>query len=508
MKYKILLLLLTGFILIQGCDSGLDGNLNENIPPTTSLTVNEINLPEGERLISQVNISWWGDDPDGYVVGFEFFIGEGADDAGAEWTFTTRNDSIFVLPIDEGELDANVRFTVRAVDNLGAVDPDPPSLVFPIRNSPPSITFVNTELPPDTTFRIVSFGYRASDPDGDANLNRVEIALNDTTTPGSWKEIPLNIDLVTLRVDDTLPTPIAEVFIGRAANSTDITFNTVNVNNENTFYVRAIDNAAAVSEVKEHTWFVKEQTSRILFLNDYHGPQSAVREALHLGLLAQIGFDQIDYMNISDRAPRPGGQRVLLSAAFPDRSLGAPTINMMFAEWDHIYWLSNDLNRNIGYALEMTLDFFDNGGTMFVNIPTRFIQDDNPLLEFLPFERVQPVPAGQSTFVIPSDSLLIPDAFVSNPPFLKTRQLITAVNPIVPFGESISLFEAPFRVRDPFGTTTDYNGPKLVSALSPDQSVLFFGLDLDIFTRPTDNDPSDLPGLLQLFLIETLGFQQ
>jgi hypothetical protein len=508
MKYKILLLLLTGFILIQGCDSGLDGNLNENIPPKTSLTVNEINLPEGERLISQVNISWWGDDPDGYIVGYEIFIGEGHEDADAQWDYTTRTDSVFVLPIPEGELDANVRFTVRAVDNQGARDPNPPSLVFPIRNSPPSISFINNELPPDSTYKVASFGFRATDPDGDSNLNRIEIALNDTLSEESWKTIPTGIDLITLLIDDTEAIGTASVFLGRALNTSDIEFTNVNVDGDNELFIRTIDNAAAVSNIVGHEWFVKKQTSKILFLNDYQGSFSSDRATLHLGLLNSLGITEIDYIDISD-GDATGGRRVPLTSAFHNRALGSPTINLMFAQWDHIYWISNDLNRNIGYALELTIDFFANGGNMFINIPVGFVADDNPLLDFLPFERVQPVPSGQSAFVIPRDSLAIPDPSLINPPFLKFRTEVRGVvNPVIPFAESRALFDAPFRLRNVVGTVIDYDGPKQISALSPDERVLFFGVDLDSFTRPEATEPSDLQGLLQLFLIETLGFQQ
>src|SRR5690606_29285076 len=91
-------------LIMMSCDSGLDGNRNENKPPNTSLTLNEINLPEGQRLNSQIRISWWGDDPDGYVTGYEIFIGDGYQDAGAVWTFTESTDSTFILPIEQGDI--------------------------------------------------------------------------------------------------------------------------------------------------------------------------------------------------------------------------------------------------------------------------------------------------------------------------------------------------------------------------------------------------------------------
>jgi hypothetical protein len=171
--------------------------------------------------------------------------------------------------------------------------------------------------------------------------------------------------------------------------------------------VRAFDNAEAVSRVISHTWYVKQQRSRILFIHDYEGPDGPARVNLHLDILRQAGITTVDFWNISDGIAI-GGNRVPFTNAFPDRSLVDPTINLMLAEWDHIYWLSNNLDRNIGYAIETTLGFFENGGTMFINIPTKRIPDDSPVLEFLPFERMATLPAGQQSFFIANGSEVIP----------------------------------------------------------------------------------------------------
>ncbi len=511
-RYKYLLLVLLLPVLTVSCDSGLTGDLAENLPPSTKLTVNEINLPPGERLLSQINISWWGDDPDGYVVGYEFFIGEGAKQQGAEWKYTTRTDSIFVLPIQQGSLDADVRFTVRAIDNEGARDPNPPSIVFPIRNSPPNVNFNNNELPPDSTFNVFTFGFRASDPDGNANLARIEIALSDTSSADSWKPFDPTVNLLTFRADAQGNTTI---FIGRPLQTSENSFSNLQFNSENTFYIRSIDNAAAVSEVKKHTWYVKEKTSNILFLNDYAGPQSTTIENLHLGLLQSIGIGNVDYINISD-GQATGGRTVPLSIAFPDRSLRTPTINMMLAEWDHIYWISDNLDRNLGYALELTIDFFNNGGSMFINVPTKVLFEEHPVLDFLPFERVQTVPPGQQTFIIQNNSIVTAATGVENLPYLRFRRNLLATYPIVPFGQTLELFEAPFRTRNVQNVVTDYPGSNLIAAMNPGESILFLGIDMSEF----DPNPrtvtqsgeqvvlpaSELSDFLRLMCIDLLRF--
>ncbi|MCC5933786.1 MAG: hypothetical protein LAT75_11210 [Candidatus Cyclonatronum sp.] len=489
--------LLAGILFLASCDAGFDGNFNENQPPRTFLTVNEINLPEGTRLTSQINISWWGDDPDGYIVGYEFRIG---DDDEQPWVFTTRTDSLFVLPIEEGNTDADVRFTVRAVDNEGAVDPEPPNLVFPIRNSPPNIRFRALETPPDSTFRVFSFGWQASDPDGDANLNRIEMAINDTT---SWQSVPPDVSFITVRVDDTVSPVTSQVFLGRALNSSDLSFDTINLNADNTFYIRAVDNAGALSEVVSYEWYIKQQTSRVLVLNDIQGDTNFQIVQQHFDLLRNVGINQFDFMDITDGVTT-GGRRVVLSRAFPDRSLGNPTINLMLAEWDHIYWVSNNLDRNVGYALELTVRFFENGGTMFINIPTRDLPADNPLFQFLPFQRMEVLPSGQQSFFIANNSLIEPTEFVSNPPFLQFRRNLLSYYPLIPFGETVPLFEADFKTRAAVtGFINDFGGSKLISATNPDESILYFGVDLREFTAD-----SELTRLIEITCIEILGFQQ
>ncbi len=536
MQTRFLLLLFILNFLIASCDSGLGGNSKENLPPSTFLTVKEINLPEGEYLVSQVNISWWGDDPDGYITGYEFYIGDAAAASDADWEFTTRTDSTFILPIPEGNMFAEVQFTVRAIDNEGLKDENPPTLTFPIKNTPPEVSFNTFETPPDTTYRIVSFGFTPSDPDGEANLRSMEFALNDTSSADSWKDIPLNTRLLTFRIDDTQAQPTAETFTGRAMLPMGITLDNVNVDGENEFFVRSIDNAGAISHVISHKWYVKKQTSNVLFLNDAFSNTEALA-AIHSDLLNKVGITEFDYMDISDGFAL-GGNRVPLTSAFPDRTLGQPTINKMLAEWDHIYWISNDLDRNIGYALELTLDFFEQGGTMFVNIPTTKVLDSqNSLLNFLPFERIEPTPGNYISLYLTRGSRLTATPAVADAPVLVVRRNITNQYPIIPFGEAIPLFEAPFLKRPFSGPNEplDEDKSKVVSAASPGKNLVYFGFDLRDFTpqspyaggsaNPLCNTPenpeefkdnndnplmlcSDLEGLMEFLLIETLGFEQ
>ncbi|MEX2604030.1 MAG: hypothetical protein WD361_07495 [Gracilimonas sp.] len=521
-RYPVYLLFFLSLFIVS-CENGIQGDFNENQTPSTQLTLNEINLPEGKWLESEVEISWWGDDPDGYIIGYEYYIGNNPpEDDESGWLFTTRTDSTFVLPIPKNSTNAEVKFTVRAIDNDEARDIDPPSLVFPIENSRPLVEFKVQEAPPDTTYRIASFGFTASDPDGNTNLNRLEIALNDTSSEESWKELSLNVNFITLKIDDSQENAVAEVLLGKTATPSGIQFESVNVDGENELFVRAIDNAAEISIVAGNKWYVKKQTSRVLFLNDFSGTNTNSRAAFHLELLAGNGISNVDYIDISD-GDVVGSTRVQLSSAFPNRSLASPTINMMLAEWDYIYWISNDLDRNIGYALELTQQFFDRGGKMFVNIPIELLGDRHPLFQFLPFEGIGTPPpmSGRSPQLfadVCTEVTSVSNSFNFDGELRLNRSILPA-NAIIPFSEAIALFDANFQLilRNPT-EFRDYDGTQTIAAMNSNNSLIYFGYDLTFFTTedgtcedPETEEPlpaSDLEGLINFLTIETLGFEQ
>jgi hypothetical protein len=491
MIYRLLPVLIISLIFagLVSCDAGLTGNLNENKPPRTFLTINEINLGQDNgterRLVSQVHISWWGDDPDGYVVGFEYAITDRdwiytpESEGEVEWTHTERTDSVFVLPIPPGEKISDVRFTVRAIDNEGLRDPEGASVVFPIENSPPQVTIhrVNTpqqemEAPPDTTYHVASIGWTATDPDGDENLSHIEVVMNDTLA--EWTRIPVDVSFISFRISEPAGDQTsAALYLGRNFSRSDIVLDNFRMNSENTFYIRAVDNADARSPIESFNWYIKEQTSRILFINDYAGVARQDAMNRHRQILRDIGITQFDYMETLDGVAS-GGQKVPLSAAF-HRPVD-PTLNQVLAEWDHIYWVSDDLDRNITYALRSTIAFFENGGTMFVNIPTKTLNEDDAIFNFLPFERMERVPPGLLSFQIPNNTRLLP----IDPQNLDTLRVIRdsqSAFPLFPAGDTRRFYDAEFRTRPFFDPSLEFS--RLLVSGTADNSIIFFGYQLE-----------------------------
>jgi len=82
-----------------------------NQRPETFLAVDSVRTEQS----SQVHIYWYGDDPDGLVVGFLFSWDF------RSWYFTRRNDSLFQLRLRRP--DSTFQFAVAAVDNSVVWEP-------------------------------------------------------------------------------------------------------------------------------------------------------------------------------------------------------------------------------------------------------------------------------------------------------------------------------------------------------------------------------------------------
>ncbi|MBU1679125.1 MAG: hypothetical protein KKD86_09760, partial [Bacteroidetes bacterium] len=111
MKLSLAILLFTGVLLgIVSCSEQITDTPHENKSPETFLFLYPDNPDSLSQQKSRLKVHWWGDDPDGLIIGY-YFKWEGLEDS---WTFTTKNDSTFSQPI--GTADTTFRFLVAAVD--------------------------------------------------------------------------------------------------------------------------------------------------------------------------------------------------------------------------------------------------------------------------------------------------------------------------------------------------------------------------------------------------------
>jgi len=166
--------------LYWGCTEKPNVPPKTNLPPETHLFLqfsDTLQLP-GETVSLQA-LYWYGDDPDGEVVGYERKW-----NYDSAWVYTTRVSDTFYVPIRQPQ--DTFTFQIRAIDNGGLTDPTPDRLSFPIRNSSPTVSFpidfVNGySRAVYNCFSYFSIGWSSFDPDGDATITGYEWYLADSS---------------------------------------------------------------------------------------------------------------------------------------------------------------------------------------------------------------------------------------------------------------------------------------------------------------------------------------
>ena len=153
----------------------------ENRPPETFVAVRS---PLTDTVPAKVGLAWYGNDPDGEVVGYHYIWLFG-DSVVVDTTFTTATSDTFVLPVFDSV--RTYTFRIWAEDNEGAWDPTPAEVSFPMVNSPPEVAFAFQSLPPETTLPAVTFFFEAHDVDGDTTITSLLYRL-DTDT--AWTSVP------------------------------------------------------------------------------------------------------------------------------------------------------------------------------------------------------------------------------------------------------------------------------------------------------------------------------
>ncbi len=486
-------------LVFASCDAGFEGNRNANEPPETRLSVRDEslvdNLGEAGRLRSTLRLSWVGDDADGFVAGFEVrtFPEDAVPGAEDGWTYTTSNDSLLLLPIPGGSSVANVFVQVRAVDDAGLRDPSPASTLFPIRNSPPAIALSRFELPPDTTFTIVSFAWRATDPDGVQNLASVSIGLNDSTT---FVEIDPSFDFVTLVADrDQVRSGAAEVdaaiYLGRGVQATSLRLPGLRPGGDNTFYVRAVDQADTTSTIARHTWHVKRAVSNVLYVNDYRLANHPNVTAWHMARLRAhlpAGY-AVDSWDLSQPYTTGSSGTVPRSAALPP--VAEPMLRLTLSMFDYLYWVSSSTigtaaTDNMPFVAPALSDFFENGGRMLVHSPTAVAGrdtdfTDNAAVLLLPLSRPLVLPDSIGRLELRTNAAVTPSAAAAaiGLPALVSDRFFINVRPYEATGTTIvPLYTGVFAYRTTRGASGTWPGASTVASMSADRRIALVSIPL------------------------------
>ena len=493
-------------LALAACDSGIGGDAFENAAPETELSVRADDLPgalnvggDTLRLISTVQASWSGQDPDGFVTGYELRVYPEDAPLGAEegWRVTQRTDSLVQLPIPFGAASADVVLEVRAVDDDQLKDPTPARTVFPVRNSAPTLRLVEAEAPADTTWPLFSFALNVADRDGDDNVLGVEVALNDSS---SFVRLPADTRFFTLVAQSTAAgTTVANLFLGRGFSNAGLSVPGLVVGGDNVFYVRSIDQAGATSRIVRFpaldetdpdaspTFFVRPVTSTVLLVNDYRVstlPNPEIDNVLgfHRQVLGnRLGASGYDEWDLSQTIQTSDGG--LFSDALPTTQ--APTLRQTLALWDRIYWVTNQatnttLGNNLPRAAEVMDLFFSNGGRLFVQTPIKppASSDEgealaNAAINTLPISEIVGEPAvfrivgNRETTPLQA----VPGTGTALPVLLTVGNQIN-VFPHVPGPSNVALLDVPFSAPgDP-----SYAGSRVAVSITADRRVGLWGM--------------------------------
>lgn len=333
-------------LLALSCERELPGSLNTNQSPRTRLWISSEGILN--ETLSKQHVYYYGEDPDGFISGYLIAVGKFARSVTSvpspdtlTYVWTTRTDTVLSLPL----LALRDSFTVlvRAVDNhflpaampsgslvkgfpnpywdkdsngfystgdvyltalAGAADPKGAVQRIPIVNTPPNVQFAMTpgDSPvtieqPETTFTATTFSWVGSDDDGNQTLKSYRLALNDTTNPANWFELPSSAFSKSIKEADTVkvmlyvkrqdsdnagPTVPAEIYIGVFGNlQYQGTINNLRLDAENVLYVESKDlageysKAARMPSTPSIKWFVKKPKSRMLVIGDYSFTQKS-----------------------------------------------------------------------------------------------------------------------------------------------------------------------------------------------------------------------------------------
>ncbi|MBI5660962.1 MAG: fibronectin type III domain-containing protein [Ignavibacterium album] len=520
-----ILILLQSVFLISCYEELIDSPIG-NKPPKTFISVFADSTITKQP--SSVKLSWWGDDPDGLIIGYFISID------GINWTFTTKNDSVISFTLIGS--DTTYLFRVAAVDNsgnglydnqlisgninfghepftdlnnngrwdsgepftdCGAIDPEPATLLLPLKNSAPVIKFLvdkndNTILIPDTTFPVASFGWTITDLDGDNTISKVFIALNDTSQK---IQLPASTRFVTIKVEPPYNSDIVEcdVYLGTSITTPYHTkLPGLKLNDTNRFYVYCEDIAGSVSQLlampsenSSLTWYVKKPKGDFLIIDDYATSDNS----------ASFYNQVLDSLNLLSRTD-VWDIKLGKTSTTPGKLLPkfiSPQFTETLKLFKVVYWYT-DNDPTLEPAQISVREYIISGGKVFFSMifPQQF--DPRGLSDFLPVDSLSPAPISfipRSTLINPAD-----DGITLNYP------LLSIDDSTVPVARIRTYYPNPFSAKTLY--KLGLSGEPIIGFKSSDSKLVYMGIPL----HRANGNPFNVKNLFDKVLFEEFGLSR
>lgn len=284
-----------GAAVLAAAGCGTKGTLSPNRPPETVVFVSG----DLDTVRHTVRLSWFGTDPDGEVVGYDYkWIYEaGQAPAGYDsstWFRTLRNDSTFVVWTPSGS--SMPTFVVRAVDDEGEPDPTPARQSFRFRNDPPTVRLSGPAVLPPNTFPVATIRWTSSDPDGDIRRAHYLVWLDGNAAN------PVVVPAVN---EYTLLPPLFSDGAGGW------------VTGAHTVHIRCVDDGGAVSPPDSFTWNVVAPQGDVLLVDDVPSALgTAADNAYRNALTRQLGGGPPVYTIINLETGNPFRSAADITATF------------------------------------------------------------------------------------------------------------------------------------------------------------------------------------------------
>lgn len=348
-------MLFSVIILLSGCVKQYTNEPLPNKSPQTFFWIySDTAVATG---ISKQELRWWGEDPDGYVVGYllavtpDLVVIPNPDTL--TYSYVTTTDSVIRFPLRTAQQTFLV--AVHAIDNtmkyplsvgakiklspfpywdvngdgifdspdirldnlLNSMDANGAKQRFPTKNTPPTINYVPDDAdntvyaqPPPVTFTVASFSWEGHDFDGDETITGYRISLNDSTFAHplvvSSKVTTVTLSVPRARSDSASTSSVAaDVLFGTSPNLKKLgTLSGMQMDANNILYIQSVDIAGDMSTFLRfpssgRTWMVKKPRGKFLIVADYGfgpGDSSLVRTFYTDSVFSKLGvpYDFLD----------------------------------------------------------------------------------------------------------------------------------------------------------------------------------------------------------------------
>lgn len=520
-------------VLESSCVKDFPDQLLPNVPPKTFfwLYPSDTTIAIG---ISKQELRWWGEDQDGYIIGYLLSVVPNLatvpNSNTLTYTYVTITDSIISFPLRQAQQTFLV--DVHAIDNtfgyqipVGAkiklypfsywdknangifdstdvrldnlkysMDLNGAEQRFPIKNTPPTINYVFDVLndtlyaqPPLITFTVASFSWEGHDFDGDETIASYRLSLNDSTFANPLL-VSSNVTTITLSVprgrSDSATSSIvdADVLFGTSPNLRKLgTLSGLTLDANNTFYVQTVDVAGDRSKFLKfpssgRTWYVKKPRGTLLMVIDYAGggDSALVHQFYTDSVFAPLGITN-DLINLRIGTMVPAGQHL------------NPALIKTLKLYNCVFWYA-DPSPSLTIARKVLFDYWNSadGGHLIYSAkyanPDEIPDAGHAYRDIAPLDSLGSAPVGFTTAATIFSGLINPDSSVTNDvfpvlTFKKTARGI-CIFPLYKNAAARYLYYLPATATYPLTNVGVIDGTK---------RVIFFNIPLDKISATSPN---------------------